>query len=177
MRVDQSLFGFRSEHLIETRSARLINMRTPHVGLLHVLGAMDAARGERYISAEAARGRAFIDPNMAGRSPGLRSCFSVRPSFESRTMIVPHQSPSAACQTELAGSSSSSTAAGDQRNLLMSVATRSSWPLPLRWCLAIGTVSHCTRTLPIPGHPCSEAQSLPTAGFGCAMISRVKPRK
>ena len=33
-------------------------------------------------SAEAARGRAFIDPNMAGRSPGLRSCFSVRPSFQ-----------------------------------------------------------------------------------------------
>ena len=51
-------------------------------------------------SAEAARGRAFIDPNMAGRSHGLRSCFSVRPSFESRTMIVPHQSPSA-CQAEL----------------------------------------------------------------------------
>ena len=71
-------------------------------------------------SAEAARGRAFIDPNMAGRSHGLRSCFSVRPSFESRTMIVPHQSPSA-CQTELTGSSSSSTVVGDQRNLLMSV--------------------------------------------------------
>ena len=66
-----------------------------------------------------------------------------RPSFESRTMIVPHQSPSA-CQTELAGSSSSSTVAGDQRNLLVSVAIRSSsWPL--RWCLS--APSHCTRTL------------------------------
>ena len=108
-------------------------------------------------SAEAARGRAFIDPNMAGRSHGLRSCFSVRRSFESRTMIVPHQSPSA-CQTELTGSSSSSTVAGDQRNLLMPVAIRSSWPL--RWCLS--APSHCTRTLPIPGHLCSEAQSLPT---------------
>ena len=37
-------------------------------------------------SAEASRGRDFIDPNMAGRSPGLRSCFLVRPSFESRIM-------------------------------------------------------------------------------------------
>ena len=51
---------------------------------------------------------------MAGRSPGLRSCFSIRPSFESRTMIVPHQSPSA-CQTELTGSSSRSTVAGGLR--------------------------------------------------------------
>ena len=108
-------------------------------------------------SAEAARGRAFIDPNMAGRSHGLLSCFSVRPPFESRTMIVPHQSPSA-CQTDLAGSPSSSTVVGDQRNLLVSVAIRSSWPL--RWCLS--APPHCTRTLPIPGHPCSEAQSLPT---------------
>ena len=108
--------------------------------------------------AEAARGRAFIDPNMAGRSHGLRSCFSVRPSFESRTMIVPHHQSPSACQTELTGSSSSSTVAGDQRNLLMSVAIRSSWPL--RLCLS--APSHCTRTLPIPGHLCSEAQSLPT---------------
>ena len=137
------------------------------------------------ISAEAARRRAFIDLNMAGRSPGLRSCFSVRPSFESRTMIVPHQSPSA-CQTELAGPSSGSTVAGDQRNLLISVAIRSI--SPLRWCLSAPSYctrtlpisAHCTRTLPIPleweefgcnveweefgcnaGRLCSEAQSLP----------------
>ena len=32
-------------------------MRTPHVGLLHVLGAMDAARGERYIGRGCARPR------------------------------------------------------------------------------------------------------------------------
>ena len=48
-------------------------------------------------------------------------------------MIVPHQSPSA-CQVELTVPSSSSTVVGDQRNLLMSVAIRSSWPL--RWCLS-----------------------------------------
>ena len=149
MRVGQSLFGFRSEHLIGRCTLACI-LRTPRVGLLHVLGAMGSARGERYIGRGCARPR-FHRPQHGranGRSHGLRSCFSVRPSFESRTMIVPHQSPSA-CQTELAGSSSSSTVAGDQRNLLMSVAIRSSWPL--RWCRS--APSHCTRTLPIPGKP------------------------
>ena len=85
------------------------------------------------ISAEAARSHALIDLNMAGRSPRLCSCFSVRPSFESRTMIVPHQSPSAR-QAELTVPSPGSTVAGDQRNLLMFVAIRSIWPL--RWCLS-----------------------------------------
>ena len=110
------------------------------------------------ISAEAARGRAFIDPNMAGRSPGLRSCFSVRLSFESRIMIVPYQSPSA-FQTELTGPSSGSIVAGDQRNLLVSVAFRSSWPPKV---VLFGTVLVRVKSCLIPGHLCSEAQSLPT---------------
>ena len=40
----------------------------------------------------------------------------------------------------------------------------------------VGT-AFCTRTLPIPGHLCSEAQIKPSHGFGCAVISRVKPHK
>ena len=46
-------------------------------------------------SAEAARGRAFIDPNMAGRSPGLRSCFSVRTT---RIRVSNHDFPSPVAQ-------------------------------------------------------------------------------
>ena len=157
MHVDQSLFGFRSEHLIGTLSA-------PH----------QCANAERWLAARTRRHgccsrRALHRPRLRaaalssiptwrGEATDCVRAFQCDPHsrFESRTMIVPHQSPSA-CQTELTGSSSSSTVAGDQRNLLVSVAIRSSWPL--RWCLS--APSHCTRTLPIPGHLCSEAQSLP----------------
>ena len=93
------------------------------------------------ISAEAARRRAFVDLSMDGQSPGLRSCFSVRPpSFESRTMIAINDCPSPAPQRmhsrrngRVHHRALRSTAAGDQPNLLVSVAIRSIWPL--RWCL------------------------------------------
>ena len=81
MRVDQSLFGFRSEHLIETLSVahQYAGRRTLACCTYSAPWMLLEAS---VTSAEAARGRAFIDPNMAGRSQGrLRSCFSVRPTY------------------------------------------------------------------------------------------------
>ena len=46
MRVGQSLFGFWSEHQTLHDVSAAINVLVPNVGLLHVLGAMDAARDE-----------------------------------------------------------------------------------------------------------------------------------
>ena len=72
MRVDQSLFGFRSEHLVEPLSA-------PHqyANATSWLAARTRRRGccsRRALYRPSLRGCArprFIDPNMAGRSPGL----------------------------------------------------------------------------------------------------------
>ena len=125
MRVDQSLFGFLSAHLIETLSA-------PHqyANAARWLAARARPHGccsRRALYRPRLRAAALSsNPTWPGEAPDCVRAFQYD-SFESRTMSVPHQSPSA-CQTELTGPSSGSIAAGDQRNLLVSVAIRSSWP-------------------------------------------------
>ena len=131
-------------------------MRTPHVGLLHVLGAMDAARGERYIGRGCARPRVPRSKNARSKPRTAFVLFSTALG-RTRTMIGPHQlahqSQSPVAQRIMPDGTDMPMSSGCavvvyRCSLLVSVSIRSIWPL--HWCLT--APPHCTRTLPIiPG--------------------------